>query len=86
MHVATNQASGAPLIESQITYSTADVERAVFYGEAHERPSAPEIFPATTIMVVAGDLYLLDTETIPPGTPIPPESGVAGLADEGNPQ
>jgi hypothetical protein len=61
------------------TYSTADAEKAVFYGSDYEWPSQEE---APTFIVVAGDVYAIDTETIPAGTPIAPDSGITRLGDE----
>jgi hypothetical protein len=65
--------------EVPITYSTADSEHAVFYGQSHEWPSPED---AATLIVIAGDMYALDTETVPPGTPISPDAGITRLSEE----
>lgn len=68
--------------DAPTTYSTADLEHAVFYGQSHEWPSPVD---AATLIVVAGDMYALDTETVPAGTPISPDAGITRLGEEPNP-
>jgi hypothetical protein len=76
---STNQAIPGLTEPHTTTYSTADSEHAVFYGPTHEWPSQ-EV--AASLIVVAGDVYALDTETVPEGTPIRPDAGVTHLGDE----
>lgn len=63
------------------SYSTADVEHAVFYGEARalDVPASPA--GAVTLLVVNGEFFELSEESSPmPWSPLTPDSGLFGLA------
>jgi hypothetical protein len=75
-----------PLITFQLSFSTADIEQNVFYGE--QRILAPEDFPKGEVILAAvnGEMFLLDEHSSPPDLePLRENSGLLHLADETDP-
>jgi hypothetical protein len=70
------------MIVVQHIYSTADVERTVFYGES--RPVPVEDVPGEVLLTaVNGELFQLNSEALPPNLiPLSDESGLLRLANE----
>jgi len=72
---------GLGMLETQFTYSTADIERSQFYEPVHK--VEPSLAPPSvvTMLVVAGDLYFLDAESVPSGTILSEHAALAQLAE-----
>ncbi|MGO8687033.1 MAG: hypothetical protein ACLQT7_07600 [Candidatus Dormibacteria bacterium] len=80
---ATNQLITATPMGPYIARSTADLGNAVLPREEPEAAPGEQV-PSTsaTLVAVAGELFVLEKDAIPPGTPIPPDSAIAREADE----
>ncbi len=76
---ASNQIVGG-LIMNQSSFSTADIEGMVFYGESRLlESSAPE--GHIDVTVVAGEYFVLEPEGLPAEmTPFPLDAGLIGWA------
>ena len=79
----TNAGNIGPDVRRQLTFSTADIERAVFYGGespfAMPRPIAPG---PVTLVLVAGELRPLEQSQTPPGAvPFTPASSLFRLGE-----
>jgi hypothetical protein len=74
---------GGPGLESVHTsYSTADVEHAVFYGPDRTVASPATPAGAATLLVVHGEFFELSEEPSPmPWSPLTPDSGLFGLSE-----
>jgi hypothetical protein len=69
------------LASEQRSYSTADVEHAVFYGEVRTLDVPPVTTGAATLLVVNGEFFELSEEASPmPWSPLTTGSGLFGLA------
>ncbi len=66
---------------TEFYYSTAQIEKSLFFEPAYEFES-PEEFGETTILVVHGDAYILQAQP-PPGDarPLTPASGLFKIVD-----
>ncbi len=66
----------------QLSFSTAEVERGIFYGPA---PQAAEpgrqTMPPTTLLVVHGDVYRLEQSAPPGAVPFTEDAGLFRLVD-----
>jgi hypothetical protein len=70
------------LVFEQRTYSTADVEHAVFYGEARDVEAPSSSAGAAMLLVVNGEFFELNEESSPmPWRPLTPDSGLLRLAE-----
>jgi hypothetical protein len=73
----TNQTTGEyQLISMQVTYSTADIEKFIFYGE--RKPiDIDQPLGEAKIMVIHGDVFSLEEGPTPqPFTPLTEQSGL----------
>lgn len=76
---------GAPLnlTQLQLSFSTAEIESAVFFGESEQAVGTPEVSPGfapveeaaaappSVYVLVAGELYPIDEEGLVPAPAIP---------------
>jgi hypothetical protein len=70
------------LVYEHRSYSTADVERAVFYGQVRALDVPSPATGAATLLVVNGEFFELSEEASPmPWNPLTPDSGLFGLAE-----
>jgi hypothetical protein len=76
--VDTNQNIRGPQFPSmQLSYSTADIERSVFYTPEYKRTEPSELPARATILVVHGDMFVLEEEAVPhPSAPLTEQSGL----------
>ena len=76
---------GSQFTSLQLSYSTADIEKSVFYGLESNPAGVGEPVEETFIMVVNGEMYVLEEGDIPrPSVPLTEESGlfrIVGLAN-----
>jgi hypothetical protein len=70
----------------QLSYSTADIERSVFYGQNTHPVNVSEPVRGATLILIDGEYYLLNQGTPPPAQPLTDQSGIIrfiGAADQG---
>jgi hypothetical protein len=74
----TNQTMGEyQLISLQLSYSTADIEKSIFYEAEHTPINIGQAFGEAKIMVIHGDVFTLEEGPIPqPFTPLTEKSGL----------
>ena len=84
---------GSGLTHMQLSFSTADLEDFVFYGQAKELPTGQQArgiphaeepqLPVYKALVVNGEVYYLNEDGVPPGVQIPAEDegGLLALID-----
>jgi len=78
-----NSTAGGQLVEINASFSTADIEGMVFYGEFSEAQRTPVMPPGVVrLIVLADDYYVLEHEGEPPGAvPFTPAAGLLSWAD-----
>ena len=52
-------------VSVQLSYSTADIENAVFFGSTHETTPALAPLGTATLLAVNGEMFALDDQTTP---------------------
>lgn len=81
---------GAPqFIALQLSFSTADIEKGLFFGAEHAPEQVGQPLGRATILVVHGEMFALEEATPQPATPLSEESGlfrIAGLGVAEQPQ
>lgn len=88
--VLTNQTMGEyQLISLQLSYSTADIEKSVFYESEYTPIRIGQPFGEAKMMVIHGDVFTLEEGSIlQPSTPLTEKSGlfkIVKLAEESVP-
>jgi hypothetical protein len=69
----------------QLTYSTADIEKGIFFGAEGPAPQPVEPLGAATILVVHGEMFQLEDAAIPqPAVPLTEHSGLFRLTARAN--
>ena len=87
----TNQTMGEyQLISLQLSYSTADIEKSIFYEAEHTPFNIGQAFGEAKIMVIHGDVFNLEEGPIPQSSiPLTEKSGlfrIIKLAEESAPR
>lgn len=75
--------STAPMVAVQVSYSTADIEQAVFFG-SERVPAAPateeKSLGSGVLLVVNGELFVLDADTTPSWPALSENAGLVKIA------
>jgi len=71
------------LVEVHLSYSTADIQRHVFFAEEHEFEGEQPDAQPEQLLVIHGEYYRLVDEAPDGYTELSPESGVFRLLDRG---
>ena len=68
---------------AQLSYSTADVERTIFYGTVNQpsEPAGPEV-PPVSMLVVNGEMFVLDEGSRPEWPRLPPDAAIFRLSED----
>jgi hypothetical protein len=69
-----------PMVEKQFCYSTAEVERTIFYAEQYQERSIGTPPAVSMLMVVNGEMFLLDEQTSPPWPALSEQAGLVHLS------
>lgn len=74
----TNQTMGEyQLISLQLSYSTADIEKSIFYEPEHTPFNVGQAFGEAKLMVIHGDVFSLEEGPIPQSSiPLTEKSGL----------
>jgi hypothetical protein len=80
MSEQTNLRGDNPFVFGEFSYSTADIERSVFYGAEHAPLPQGSPVGAAKYIVVNSEMFLLEEDTSPPAwQAFTRESGLFGL-------
>jgi hypothetical protein len=73
----TNQITGGEFTSLQLSFSTADIERSIFFEDENIPASPTEPFAEGNIIVVHGEMFRLEKEGVPKETtPLTKGSGL----------
>lgn len=77
------------LTQIQLSYSTADIEKTIFFTPQYTPIPSREAIENATILIVHGDMFVLQEESFPqPSVPLTEQSGlfrIIGLVRESQP-
>lgn len=87
---ANKNVVASDFIALQLSYSTADIEKNIFYASEYKSIKSPELVGKATFLVVHGEMIPLEENAVPQGSPpLTEQSGlfrIIGLAEQTEPQ